>query len=985
MPPAIDSVKEKTMTDTVKLPKHLLTPEFAALRKAILAAEPQTIAEYFDGMTEKERQKHAPFCYEWFKVIEKNYLGTAHNITIILDENDDISEVSEKKQQDRLILREIYCRSHAALVATASWSVIDKNDRSWLDDGIEAILRSRRPDWTLKFLEKRAADIDLHIWRPSPTWILYRKFVHDKIVEPSRADSITELMFAVIAGVRHKHIRKNPESSVLNGLQEDPALIDNELWNIFEITTFRRNWSFTTHDSFNHWKDAFCQLIRENTLPQERVLDGCLRSIHRPFTDHQVKWFVQLLERLIAELPLCDEVLADDTRFLGLLEHSQPTPRGLGLMILERLVKKGEINLKGIAGRLIPVLRESAKTKPKKALAILEKIAAKQSDLRKEIFPVLLEGLQHEEAEIQTASLDLLLKLDAMCTPKIRYAVQKMVPNLSASVRKRLAGCLPETPKPAAGIGLRPAKPPLETVREPITPIRNFDELLDLAARLTYSAENPDEIERLLDGLSRLGHKEPEDFERKTSSTLKQLLQLMGNQKDYETGELYLGIDLPFHGIFPIWDCVYLLLTWILKRVPHYTSSQEERKRMGKVNVFRVEIQKRVWTISEYPKSRSIACPPFQLFSEHVKAIANRLVRRESQQLLSTPTHYGGWIDPMVFVQRLIDAHHSQTVHGEHDRVLALLRLDLSKRSAALKKLERSIKAKDEYIDAVRYALGASDVRIGNTAHYWIAAARCRSPLVDDLKIERKFPGYGPDAGQAAVYSLKPGKHVGIAVVSSPPIENRNVDWSLFPTVGLHTPIQEDPLNFRQEHSWKLTIWPQNLDPAIGSAILPHTSMWDAAYDTGFQPFIDAMQCRGVPVHKIGAAAIAAALAIKCSTVHTAATDTLIITVEQERLSVETMTEAALEILPLNRLVVSRWLKPLRIIAEQSDRHAVFVYELLENIIEKIPTKDAGSFLDLLYELGISLDRTIASENCRKYLQTLTGSGKAAKIAKKLL
>jgi len=68
---------------------------------------------------------------------------------------------------------------------------------------------------------------------------------------------------------------------------------------------------------------------------------------------------------------------------------------------------------------------------------------------------------------------------------------------------------------------------------------------------LTYSAENPDEIERLLDGLSRLGHEEPEDFERKTSSTLKQLLQLMGNQKDFETGELYLGTDLPFQVFFP--------------------------------------------------------------------------------------------------------------------------------------------------------------------------------------------------------------------------------------------------------------------------------------------------------------------------------------------------------------------------------------------------------------------------------------------------
>ena len=984
----------KKETQTTTLPQRLLIPEFAALRKVILTKDGRAVCDYFDGMTEKERQKHAKYCFEWYQTIEKIFFSEGDGI---IDENGVISYVPQREQQGRLTLRDLRWRSQWPVIATAGWSVLKGLRGFFVTEEFETILRSRRPDWTIHFLEKRAAELDLDFWDRSLEWTVYRRFVHEKIIEPSQADSMTELMFAALSGSRYTEIKTGkPGVSVLEELRKDPALIVDGLWNIFEITAFRRNWCFTTHDHFHHWKTAFCELIRDKTLPPDRVLDGCFRAIQRPFSDHHVKWFVQLLERLIAEMPINEDVLAGDPRFLSLLELSQPSPRGLGLAILERLLKKDKIDLRGIAGRLVPLLREEARSKPKKVLVILEKIARQRSDLRHEVFDTLLEGLRHETAEIQDASLNLLIGFDAMNDAATCDSVRKMADDLAASVRKRLADFLPATSKPTKPMpvteeiaGLRATGQSLEAVREPIVPICNFDELLDLAIRLAESAHDPDEIERLLDGLSRLGYEEPEDFERKTAPLLKRIFRLMGNQKDYDSEEFQLWMHLPFCGIFPIHDCIYLLLTWVLKQVPTSTCSWEERPlihRVNKVKVFRIKVRGRVWMTWSYPRERSIACPPFQLFSEHVKAIAERLARRESQQLLSTPTHRDGWIDPTIFAERLIEAHRTRVVPGEHDRVLALLRLDFPTRDLALREIEQRLKTKDEYVEAVRYALGASHVKIGKTPHYWIAAARCRSPFADDPAIDRAFPGYGPDAGRTASYTLKAGEHVGIDVQCSPSPDNSNVDWSLFPTVGLHTPIKEHPMNFQQEHRWKLLIWPQNLDPAIGSAIQPHSSGWfDAAYDTGFQPFIDVMQRRDVPIHKIGAAAIFTALAIKCSSVHTAAMDSLIITLEQGRLTPETMTEAVQEILPLDRLIVTRWLKPLKTTAEQSDHHAAAVRDLLENIVQLIHSKSVGGFLELLHELCILTGSSIREPACRRFLESLTGTGKAAKLAKKLL
>ena len=49
----------------------------------------------------------------------------------------------------------------------------------------------------------------------------------------------------------------------------------------------------------------------------------------------------------------------------------------------------------------------------------------------------------------------------------------------------------------------------------------------------------------------------------------------------------------------------------------------------------------------------------------------------------------------------------------------------------------------------VRYALGGEE-SIGQTAAWWVAAARVRSPGIDDEVVDRRHPGLGPEAGRAA-------------------------------------------------------------------------------------------------------------------------------------------------------------------------------------------------------------------------------------------
>jgi len=126
-------------------------------------------------------------------------------------------------------------------------------------------------------------------------------------------------------------------------------------------------------------------------------------------------------------------------------------------------------------------------------------------------------------------------------------------------------------------------------------------------------------------------------------------------------------------------------------------------------------------------------------------------------------------------------------------------------------------------------------------------------------------------------------------------------------------------------------------------------------------------------------------LAMKCPVVYTTATDTLIAVVLEGRLTAEAAALSARELLALEILTAGRWLRPLKVVAEQSDVHAVFVHELLENIVPDLPPRDAGGFVELLYELTVSLGRPITTKRCRQFLESRAGSGKAAKLGKKLL
>lgn len=132
-------------------------------------------------------------------------------------------------------------------------------------------------------------------------------------------------------------------------------------------------------------------------------------------------------------------------------------------------------------------------------LRLIADAAKAQPDAGERLAPVLAEPLRHEDVEVQERALALLTQLvpDAERRDVLRAAHgDEPVTTLHGAT----------APAPAFGTGSGPSPPPASP---PLEPVADADELADLFARLVEEADDPAEVERLLEGVCRLAQQRP--------------------------------------------------------------------------------------------------------------------------------------------------------------------------------------------------------------------------------------------------------------------------------------------------------------------------------------------------------------------------------------------------------------------------------------------------------------------------------------------
>ncbi|WP_254507506.1 DUF6493 family protein [Anatilimnocola floriformis] len=896
-----------------------------------------------------------------------------------------------------------YHMLHLAVLAVGPLAAAKRVDSFYhFETAAIKILSDRRPDW----LDQWVA-LQMSKKYPAISWWMFRELLRNGTCSKPSSDDYIRFLVSLSGDVDpyRPGPRDVPRGSFRRSeyLQQNPEFIE-DLWRFFEIETsifltYFQPEVLTTNAADGNAPEGWCAtLIRLGELglmDRQRLLTATLRALGSSFSANALTSFARFFESLNATP---EELAAAQTVFGELLANRASHVVKFSLEQLTNLQKLGLLDGPAFLAAAPAVFAVKPKGQPLMVLAIATKLAKDQPDLVPEIANLAIEALSHDSSDVQASALKMLAGWQARLHRDHASELQAKLPGIAASVRPRgeaLIAALGVTaeddslPSPAPSISLEEFQSRASAVPErwlsasgfnaaltaatsdscftgasfnvseisvltscaPIVPIETVDELLDAVAHALEELDSGDELERILDGISRLGSERPADFELRAKPLVQ---RLVANRRDNWRGLLGLGM----HPKLP-----QLLLRWLgSPEVVQYKQMEDPR-----------------------------ALPKF--IERRLREIEARLAAGRSRSLLCAPTHQHGWLDPLVFVARL----QATTTPRTADLLQALIRLAPDHRAAAL---ESARDLPDDWGAAVRYALGGppptefieSDERFS----LWLAAGRSRQafgPLTDlalaggpsreTIIAEPTFAWQAIDRNPASRWSstmtLKLSINPGLP---------RAEENALRPTLAIREDNLHNWANFGVEWSkaWLIPLWPANLDAVLAEGVRQLRVRIDEPAST-FEPnyvYLQPLLRPDVSWSELSWLAIWLALLSKDSSSRGMAIDVLITGIEDGR--------AQLQFDVLAKLATGEWFKLNRLadagreVARVSPRHAWWWAELLQRFLAQLATwpTEAHHLLTLLLELLSELQLSLNAE-FRSTFESRTVTGKSAKVLKSIL
>lgn len=899
-------------------------------------------------------------------------------------------------------------------------------------DALVKLMCDRRPAWAGAWLDHCMDARDF----PWIRWPVARRLIAAGVCpKPTVAGYVREMVTALaMLRPREPHVRLGDR------LLAEPDLLDTEVWRLFEVETnaFAFDWQSrlpnlpADHES---WPQALARLAAAGAMDRNRLLDASLDALW-VLDNGTVLGNVSRFHALLA--PNVDEEDARAGRYAELLRHRPGTVAGFALPRIVALVGRGRLTLEELLPRLAAVFELKAKSHPLAALKLVARGVVGSPGSA--FLPVVGAALRHPSADVQGAALDILVGGGRLPGSGAAALLRDCLDDLSPAVRARAETVLPPTTggrsandeaawmageasvleTPPTGECQLP--PPLRFVvldrdqiagAEAIAPVADVESLIDLAAHLLEVVADASQVERLMDGISRLCADRPTDFAMRSAALASRLRQ-SGNSA-LPLGIVAWGAPTGFRNLIQAW----LKPGWQVLRLPR---------------------------LQRY-------CGAVRVLQNRLQELATRVARGVAAPLLATPTHGGGWVAAGSLVERLAHLQARGLQPMPQDFQQALLRLAPDGRTEAL---ATAAAITGPVGRVLRFALGVDgELHRGDRgwAPLWVAAARARWPDGDlstvlapldmpadwpdlvmparyvwrsemrkvvqrgqtlrypwiAIHVEPAFPRHAVaeenrfyyyrglpgilraigDAGRASVLSLvQLSRRVADTV--------RSGQWggpSAFQVVLEHEPLWRSWRLVGYHATWCIDLLvasqPLRPDPLLAGAVpllLARIDL-DVSPAEPNHPFLLALLPAGRPWTAMGRLLLGLALVSRDTSVRGVAADMLIAGLADGRAHPDELAPV------LAQIAAGGWMKRNRLavalegVARCTPLHALAVAVLIEGFLVGCGSANADDLplLQLLHEQATILGRPVAAP-LQALLEPLAArSGKSARLAKDLL
>lgn len=917
------------------------------LDQLLLGGEVAAVGKFFAGASETERRAVAPQVVEWGKRLNLNWRA----------------QFNEKARAEALQSgvisnwHDLMPAANTAALACGSLPEIKALDRAGFVPAVAAvaILADRRPPWISDYAEL-LCEQELRTW--GGNWKQVRALVKAGLCKPPKHDHyVLEALNCIWP--RHEQGKSQPRLSEL--LLQERDWLETDFWRLFEVDG-NGEVSLANCEKYNKaketWTEGLVELSRRGVLPRERLLDASLAALSRDFIQFRAGWFSRFHEAL---QPTPAERAARMDVYLRLLASSIPPTVTFALNAIAVIEKVHPLPATKLIGALQPVLNAQGKAVIKTALQMLDAAAKREPEQKPLICGAVVSALLNETPDLQKGVFDFLDRHGDKQAVPLRSKLGEVADAVAASLKSRLAawlGTAAVRAKQPSAIVTETVLPKAVSRIDPdhaVEPIKNLDDLIHAAGAVLEDPADPNEIERVINGLIRFCDQRPNDFKQRTGPLRKRAL------KKREKAGVASWRPAVERGL------AMFLLTW-----------------MDGTDGF-----------TETPETLGHGCNQYAFLFHRLKAVGRHVQSQKAMPLLSAPTHKGGWIEPRVLVERWLVWQASGVEVGSHEQVLALLRLAPEGRDHAL------IAAREltgESGQALRFALGEK-LKTGSNAALWLAAWRSRQPFGDLPEFEAKHPRLGPDAGVGARFMWQAQgerrHHDKLSWTSlelevrAEPKCSKKIESDLLPVLfhGLWETSEEGEKPLMR---WATQLWPANLEAmfARGCGRLEISVDYADVSDREYCAYVEPLAEPGTELRSMACLALALGLAAQDNALRGHAQDGLIAAIAEGRLNMDELGQTMSRLLDTGINKFARWAKALRDVARISPRHARASADLITQALHGDPAKaprDISALLELLFELMSETNGRFDDQKARDYVHSLKAGGKTAKLAKQIL
>lgn len=972
-----------------------MTPE--QLEDLVLTAKKDSdIRRAFAGMTEADRVKLSTTAQKLFSQLNrgKANAGASEALKRAVGKKDTKGWGSWNRPETK--------RAALAIYACGPLSAATKQDYYTSTDERDAILSDRKPDWLGGWVDHELEKEWTHLKFPT-----IRAWIKSGACEKPQVDGYYR-QFAdhmMSTGFYSRHGETVPPIS--RQLLAGPDLL-NDIEGLFRVETnaFNTNSWFQkgASDEWETWTDALLKLAEGGHYPREKLLDLAVTGLRADIKQNQLSGYAKFFK---AMKPTKDELIARQGAIVDLLCHKVGLVQKFAVDTLAKIETSDDFDTGPALRELPAVFAAPAKGTAISALKLLEKIikrSAKKGAADAAALEAVVEALQHENGDVQVKAMALLADHAAALDNALWDRVEDASGFIAATHQRSFAELFAKSGR--AGDAHQPAPTGTQTYEplsedllanrvlfeeDRIEPITTLDELIDAAFHAVEVVDGPDEIERIIDGISRLADKRPADFDQRVAPMLHRL-------SDHSLATAQNGLATASIGVG---DSVRAF-------VQSWASGELKGPVKGQLKY--------------YSKENT-----FVPVIGHLHAMAQRVVQGIAKQPLSTPTHRGGWIDPLVWVQRLKSRADEAGALGSIDLHRSLVRLAPDNRAEAL----RCIADMPGDLGRVaRFALGAEDRPTKDDAKQytaWLCAARSCDPRRDwseefaVMRIEDTQPGGARPArfewrtshtkesyedmrwkNANLSYEISTAESDGATAKGAKSFFalGRNLlgkasepEWKSIPTIAANGRVERSAFDWSELLSvwisqWLFYVWPQDVTGAYFRAtrslmyrIDEDTSSWSPLHG-----YFDALFIRGRPWGEGGHLVLCLGLVGKDADAKGLAIDAMIEGIDNgafqpKRFAHIMQKLSGAEWVKLNRLGAS-----LTQVAQTSPLQANAVSQAMQLWLPSFDFTQRGSFhvLESLSEAQATSGQPLLPQ-MRAKLDTLTGKGKAAKLAKGLL